>query len=262
MLSYQHIYHAGNLADVQKHALLAWMLAYLTRKDKPLSYIETHAGRALYDLASDAAVKTGEAAHGIRALRPLLPPDHPYAKALALTEAAEGPMAYPGSPLIATHLLRAGDTIHLAELHPAEHRALCTALPRAHVHLRDGFDTAHALVPPTPRRGLMLIDPSYEIKDDFKTIPGHLRKWHRAWNVGVICVWYPILRSGAHKDMCKAFARDFPDALNHQIHFTPARDGHGMTGSGLFVINPPFGLAEAARELETLFKTGGVWQSP
>mgnify|MGYP000547123913 CR=1 FL=1 len=101
MLSYQHIFHAGNLADVQKHALLAWALDYLTQKDKPLSYIETHAGRGVYDLTSAAAAKTGEAAAGIQALEAAFPADHPYARRLAETRAIYGEAAYPGSPLIA-----------------------------------------------------------------------------------------------------------------------------------------------------------------
>ena len=106
MLSYQHLYHAGNLADVQKHALMAWMLDYLTQKDKPLSYIETHAGRGLYDLSAAEAVKTGEAEQGIGVLAAALPKSHPYARALARIRADHGPNAYPGSPLIARTLLR------------------------------------------------------------------------------------------------------------------------------------------------------------
>ncbi|MEL6960479.1 MAG: 23S rRNA (adenine(2030)-N(6))-methyltransferase RlmJ, partial [Pseudomonadota bacterium] len=115
MLSYQHLYHAGNLADVHKHSALAWMLNYLTRKDKPLSYLETHAGRGLYDLASDEASKTGEAAAGIGALGDRFS-NHPYGAVIAAVRAGNGASAYPGSPLIAAHLLRSDDQMHLAEL--------------------------------------------------------------------------------------------------------------------------------------------------
>src|SRR6056297_1732939 len=101
MLSYQHHYHAGNPADVHKHAALAWMLAYLTAKDKPLSYIETHAGRGLYDLSDPAALRTGEAAQGIGRLERALPADHPYRRCLDETRMSHGPAAYPGSPLLA-----------------------------------------------------------------------------------------------------------------------------------------------------------------
>lgn len=253
MLSYQHIYHAGNLADVHKHALLAWMLDYLTRKDKPLSYIETHGGRALYDLSAAEAVKTGEAAQGIERAREWFAADHPYARCLAQTAEKHGKSAYPGSPLIATQLLRKGDTITLAELHPKEHAALQTALPRAQVRQADGFAMANAMLPPTPRRGLMLIDPSYEVKADYDAIPGHIRKFTRAWNVGIVALWYPILTAKTHAKMLERLEKDHPDALRAEVRFPPARPGHGMVGSGLFVIRPPFGLAEAAANLKSRF---------
>ncbi|WP_025061499.1 23S rRNA (adenine(2030)-N(6))-methyltransferase RlmJ [Sulfitobacter guttiformis] len=251
MLSYQHIYHAGNLADVHKHALLAWMLDYLTAKDKPLTYIETHAGRALYDLSADEALKTGEAKAGIAQARKWFKPEHPYARVLDRVTAEDGLNAYPGSPLIAAHLLRPTDTIHLAELHPREHAALELAMSPtgAKIHLRDGFETAFALCPPMPRRGLLLIDPSYEIKEDYNTIFRHIAKLHRAWNVGIIALWYPILTSRMHEPMLEALSAQHPDALRHEVRFAPARPGHGMVGSGMFVLNPPYGLSQEAKRL-------------
>lgn len=255
MLSYQHIYHAGNLADVHKHALLAWMLDYLTRKDKPISYIETHAGRALYDLGADEALKTGEAAQGIMRAKTWFAPDHPYMRALAQTSEIHGQTAYPGSPLIAVQTLRDTDRITLAELHPTEHLNLELALPTATCRRMDGFEMAHAMLPATPRRGLMLIDPSFEIKDDYQTIPSHIKKYARAWNVGIIVLWYPILTSGAHVNMLKALENNHPEALRHEVRFAPARPGHGMVGSGLFVIRPPFGLAQQGATLKTRFDT-------
>jgi 23S rRNA (adenine2030-N6)-methyltransferase len=255
MLSYQHIYHAGNLADVHKHSLLAWMLEYLTRKDKPLTYLETHAGRALYDLGGEEARKTGEAAAGISRARTWFKPEHPYANVLARVTREDGPNAYPGSPLIAAHLLRPTDQIHLAELHPREHAALELAMSPtgAKIHLRDGFETAFALCPPTPRRGMLLIDPSYEIKDDYTDIFRHIAKLHRAWNVGIIALWYPILTSGAHAPMLEALSTQHRDALRHEVRFAPARPGHGMIGSGMFVLNPPYGLAQEAKRLAADF---------
>jgi len=253
MLSYQHIYHAGNLADVHKHSLLAWMLAYLTRKAKPLSYIETHAGRALYDLSADEAIKTGEAAQGIERAKAWFAPDHPYIHSLRQTTETHGETTYPGSPLIAVQTLRDTDTITLAELHPTEHLNLELALPTAKCWRTDGLDMAHSMLPPTPRRGLMLIDPSYEIKDDYVTIPVQIKKYARAWNVGIIVLWYPILTSGAHHNMLEALANNHPEALRHEVRFPPARPGHGMVGSGLFVIRPPFGLAAEAATLKTRF---------
>jgi len=255
MLSYQHIYHAGNLADVHKHGLLAWMLAYLTRKDKPLSYLETHAGRALYDLQDAAALKTGEAQQGIEKAQGWFGADHPYTQILSAVRTTHGANAYPGSPLIAARMLRATDTIHLAELHPQEHDALDLAMSpfRAKCHQRDGFELAHALIPPTPRRGMLLIDPSYEIKTDYATIPAHIAKLVRAWNVGIITLWYPILTNGAHTPMRHSLRAAHPDALCHEVRFPPARPGHGMVGSGMFVINPPYGMAEEAKRLSACF---------
>ena len=173
MLSYQHHYHAGNLADVHKHSVLAWTLNYLIQKDKPLTYMETHAGRGLYDLTAPEAVKTGEAAKGIAACAGWFPPDHPYSRAIAQTRAERGASAYPGSPLIAGQILREGDSIHLCELHPQEHAVLdyATSPFGAHVYAEDGLAKALSILPPTPRRGMLLIDPSYEIKTDYEDLP-------------------------------------------------------------------------------------------
>ncbi|MHA6325423.1 23S rRNA (adenine(2030)-N(6))-methyltransferase RlmJ [Roseivivax sp. CAU 1753] len=254
MLSYQHAYHAGNAADLHKHGLLAVMLNYLMRKDKPLSYIETHAGRGLYDLRSPEALKTGEAAAGVG--RIALPETHPLARALTAIRARHGPDAYPGSPLIAETLLRDTDSLHLAELHPAEYAALARVTQtRTLTHHQDGFDLAHSLTPPDPRRGLLLCDPSYEVKADYTAIPRHLAQLHRKWNVGILALWYPILRDARHAPMVRTLKAQFPDALCSEVAFAPARDGHGMVGSGLFVVNPPWGLADAARALADLIQT-------
>lgn len=258
MLSYQHAYHAGNAADVHKHALLAWALDYLCRRDKPLSYLETHAGRGLYDLSGPEALKTGESAAGLSLAlgRNWFAPDHPYMRALARTREGHGATAYPGSPLIAALTLRPGDRIALAELHPAEHAALARLMAPgpAQVLRQDGFAALAALTPPTPRRGLVLIDPSYEVKADFAAIPGHLARLHRRWNVGVVMLWYPVLRNAAQAGMVAALrALELPRRLHHEVRFPPARPGHGMVGSGVFVVNAPFGLADEAARLGAAF---------
>ena len=256
MLSYQHIFHAGNPADVHKHALLCAMLTYMTRKDKPLSYLETHAGRGLYDLSSDAALKTGEAAAGIAALTDKFAPDHPYIKALATLRDRHGPSAYAGSPMLAALSLRPADKLHLAELHPQEHQALRDTMRphNATCYKQDGFEMAQAVCPPEPRRGLMLIDPSYEIKSDYDAIPRHIAKLHRKWNVGVIALWYPILTSTAHVPMVRALLdQNLPDVLHHEVTFPPVRDGHRMTGSGMFIVNAPYGLDAEAKSLSKIF---------
>lgn len=256
MLSYQHAYHAGNLADLHKHALLAGALDYLTRKDKPLSYLETHAGRGLYDLTASEAQKTQEAGQGItRALaESWLQENHPLMQALTAIRALRGGTSYPGSPLIAAHFLRSDDHAHLAELHPAEFAALRRVAGFAALHQQDGFQMAQAVCPPDPRRGLLLIDPSYEIKTDYATIPRQIGLISRKWNVGVIALWYPILTDHRHLGMTAQLVTDFPDALISEVTFPPTRAGHSMVGSGMWVLNPPWGLADQARALERVFR--------
>jgi 23S rRNA (adenine2030-N6)-methyltransferase len=259
MLSYQHLYHAGNPADVQKHALLAVMLDYLTRKDKPLTYIETHAGRGLYDLAAPEALKTGEAAQGVGRLEARFPADHAWRRLLDRVRDLKGQGAYPGSPFLAALALRPGDRIHLAELHPQEHAALSYHLAPYDVSIRqeDGIAMALSLTPPTPRRGLMLIDPSWEVKTDYDTIPKAVEDIARKWNVGIIALWYPMLEAGLHVQMLARLQRSFPDGLRHEVRFPPVREGHRMSGSGMFIVNPPWGLAEEAARITRIFNRKG-----
>ncbi len=260
MLSYQHIYHAGNLADVQKHAILAWTLSYLTRKDKPLTYVETHSGRGVYRLDSEEARKTGEAAAGIERVQrgEWFEASHPLAQAIVATRSRFGSACYPGSPLIATSLLRPQDSLHFAELHPQEYVALSQAVPGGNVktYKQDGYDLAQSLLPPTPRRGMLLIDPSYEVKTEYDRLPGIIAKLHRKWNVGVIALWYPILRDSRQQQMVDALVRqNLTKAMRHEVTFPAARKDHRMIGSGMFVINAPFGLSDEAQRLTDLFKT-------
>lgn len=260
MLSYQHSYHAGNLADIHKHAALAWILSYLLKKPKPLTYLESHAGRGLYDLTSRESAKTGEAEAGITlALKTeWFDPAHPYLRALQDCRALHGPHAYPGSPLIAASLLRKEDHLHLAELHPQEHAALRDNLAqyKAKLYLQNGLDLLQALCPPTPRRGLVLMDPSYELKQDYAEIPKALTKVTRKWNVGSVMLWYPVLRSAAHTEMLAQLEAIYPEGLRHEVVFPPAKENHRMVGSGLFFINPPYGLMDELDRLSFCFKKG------
>ena len=254
MLSYQHIYHAGNLADVQKHALLAWVLDYMTSKDKPLSYVETHAGRGLYALDAPEALKTGEAAAGIARMQARFAPDHPYRVALHAVQARHGKASYPGSPLIAATMLRPQDSLTLAELHPREFAALRANMAGHAATLRheDGLDMALSVCPPTPRRGVLMIDPSYEVKGDYDRLPKLLGDIRRKWNVGVLMLWYPVLQAGLHGPMLAQIAQDQPDAAIFEIGFPPVRQGHRMVGSGMVVINPPWGMSDEAQRVKSL----------
>lgn len=258
MLSYQHSYHAGNLADVHKHSLLAWVLDYLIRKDKPLSYIETHSGRGLYSTTHPDALKTGEAAQGILRMQNALAVTPAYKRVLTDIQQKYGPDAYPGSPAIAATILRPSDSLHLAELHPAEFKQLAETLQGQNItcYNKDGFELAYSLCPPTPKRGVVLIDPSYEVKNDYEAIPRHIARLSKAWNVGIISLWYPLLKDARHKPMLKQLQNLFPAAFRHEVDFPPAKDGHGMIGSGMFVTNPPYGIENAAVEIANLYKNG------
>lgn len=256
MLSYQHAYHAGNMADVHKHAVLAWVLDYMGQKPKPLSYFETHAGRGLYDLDGIEAQKTGEAAAGIDVIEGLgwFDPDHPFARALAAIRAAHGPRAYPGSPLIAAEVLRGEDSLRLAELHPQEVAALRKVMGLgAQIDQRDGLELILSAVPPDPGRGVLLVDPSYEVKADYDAMAQFLRRVHRKWPVGVLILWYPILRDGRHAPMLSALEQAIPGGTRNEVSFPPAREGHGMVGSGLFIVNPPYRLEAELAHLSAHF---------
>ncbi|MFN3701563.1 MAG: 23S rRNA (adenine(2030)-N(6))-methyltransferase RlmJ [Alphaproteobacteria bacterium] len=261
MLSYQHAYHAGNLADIHKHVALAAALDYLTQKPKPVSYIETHAGRGLYDLSAAEALKTGEAASGIGWLlgSNLLPPQSLYARTLRAIQDKFGRNAYAGSPLMAQTLLRPDDRLFLAELHPQEYDALAklfAADKRVKTAKQDGLAYARGLLPPTPRRGLILIDPSYEIKSEYEQIADFVLEAHKKWPVGVIMLWYPLLAAQRHEAMITKLERAaLPKALRHEVDFSARNNPrHGMRGSGLYIINTPFGLDPALGELERLYQ--------
>ncbi len=255
MLSYQHIYHAGNLADVHKHAVLAVSLAYLTQKDKPLTYLETHAGRGLYHLDAAEALKTGEAAAGIGRNAAWFAGAHPLARAIAAVKEAHGASAYPGSPMIAARLLRPSDRMVLAELHPQEFTALEQIMSATGADCRkeDGLRLAKRICPPDPARGLMLVDPSWEVKSDYVDIPEAVIRIHKRWPVGVIILWYPLLTGGSHEPMLIALENAIPQGLRHEVRFPPAREGHRMVGSGLFVVNPPYGIGDELARLSGLF---------
>ncbi|HUS54393.1 MAG TPA: 23S rRNA (adenine(2030)-N(6))-methyltransferase RlmJ [Thermohalobaculum sp.] len=251
MLSYQHAYHAGSPADLHKHIALAELLTLLTRKARPISYLESHAGRAVYDLASPEALKTGEAARGIGKLpETVLASEGAFWSALRWCRARHGPNAYPGSPMIAQALLRLQDRIALCELHPAEHAALkeCLAGPGIAVHRRDGHEGLPGLCPPQPRRGLALIDPSYEIKGEYAQTAETALATLRKWPEGVVMVWYPILPEARHTALTGPIeAAGIGGMLRHEVTYreAPAR---GMTGSGLIFLNLPHGADKLLRD--------------
>lgn len=258
MLSYQHSYHAGCLADVHKHAALCVLLDILLQKDKPLTYFETHAGRGLYDLTSADSLKTGEAKLGIQALLKdqTVPGDHCYTHLLRQVRDRYGEYYYPGSPMIAQMKLRNSDHIHLMEMHPQEVRHLRDNMAgsSAHVHHRDGYEGVLALCPPTPGRGMVLIDPSYEVKSEYETVVRFIEKLHRKWPVGIIALWYPILEAGAHLEVRQKLEdAGYPKMIVQDIMFPVLSDRPGMDGSGMIVINAPYGFEEEFEKIRSFF---------
>lgn len=238
MLSYQHAYHAGNPADLHKHIVLAELLHLLTQKPRGITVMETHAGRGIYDIGSVEAQKTREAADGIAKLS--VPEETVFGAALNDIRATHGPNAYPGSPILTSALLRAADRHILMELHPAEHAALRGAMAahRTEIHQRDGYEGVMAIAPPTPRKGLVLIDPSYEIKSEYDQVADFVPQLLQKWAEASVLVWYPVLSAGRHVALIDRLSR-LPH-LHREVRFD-LKDGKGMAGSGLVLINPPYG---------------------
>lgn len=252
MLSYQHGYHAGCLSDVHKHSALSVILLHLSQKDEPVTYIETHAGRGAYDLTSKEAKKTGEAATGIVSVEKLFKPDHPYLLALKRTRDHYGSNFYPGSPLIAVLTLRQSDSFHFMELHPQEFASLRNTLKSPHIHLyqQDGYEGALALSPPSPQRGIVLIDPSYEVKSEYSNMAPFIQKLHQKWPEAMILLWYPILSAGHHNAMRDSLLAKFPEAWSQEVLFSNAP--HRALGSGLLCVNLPSQLETPLNQLPKL----------
>ena len=249
MLSYQHGYHAGNFADVHKHVALCLLLDHLNAKPAPYCVIDTHAGRGVYDLAGEQAAKTGEWRQGVGRVMTAGTASDGLALYRAAVAAANGGGAlsrYPGSPAIAWGAARPGDRAVLLELHPAELAALKTAArgrPGIQVHRRDAFEGLPALLPPAERRGLVLVDPSYEMKAEYETVPALLARARARWPTGIFAIWYPLLAEARHAALRAALRQAAAGAvLISELAGRPA--GRGMHGSGLAVVNPPWRFAE------------------
>lgn len=262
MLSYRHAFHAGNHADVLKHAVQSLLLEALKAKDKPFCYIDTHAGGGCYDLSGEWSQKKAEFEEGIGRLWSQ-PADWPelaaYLGAIATLNDAPGLRFYPGSPELARHLLREQDKLMLMELHNNEVEILRRHLgadPRVAIHHRDGFEGLLALLPPTPRRGLVLIDPPYELKTDYDKAVQGLDKALRRWPSGIYALWYPILGKQADRSremLERLAALPLPSLLQVELEVAAQPDDWGMNGSGLAIINAPWQLdSQLARLLPRL----------
>lgn len=257
-MNYRHAFHAGNFADVFKHSILIGLIESLKAKQTPFAFMDTHAGRGRYQLDSSEATRTGESTDGIQRLlavskAPALV--HVYVNLVrSLNAANEELSCYPGSPLIASLLMRDMDRGTLCELQPEE----CTALKslfrgdsRFSIHERDGYAAMNALLPPRERRGLVLIDPPFEAQDDeFRIIEKALADACKRWPTGIYAVWYPIkLRQQVqpfHRWLSKS---GFGKVLVAELLLHPDNSALRLNGCGMAIINPPWKLDRQLEEL-------------
>jgi 23S rRNA (adenine2030-N6)-methyltransferase len=254
-MNYRHAYHAGNFADVFKHAMLTRILVHLCAKETPFRYMDTHAGIGLYDLEGDAAKRTGEAALGVQRFLAVdrSPSLHalfePYIGALKAYNGMDG-KHYPGSPMVAAHLLRSQDRLALNELHPEDARALAKRFDhdrRALTTAIDGWTALKAWLPPPERRGVVLVDPPFEQPDELLRMTQALAAAQLKWPTGMFALWYPVK---AHRD-ADLFAADIqalriPKTLRLELLVDAGGDARKLNGTGLIIVNPPWKLRQEA----------------
>lgn len=249
MLSYQHAYHAGNFADVLKHVVLQRTLKHLKLKANPLCYIDTHAGSGHYKLNGSEAQKNKEYLNGIDSL--WLRDDLPdiltdYVNLIKQFNHSKQLTHYPGSPLIASKLLGDNDRLFLYELHTSESRLLTEAIKkdkRIKIFRANGLQDSLGLLPPKERRGLILIDPSYEIKNEYQVVVDAIKEMTKRFTTGCYCLWYPVVARKRNQYIERALiASGIKNIQLFELGLQPDSDEFGMTACGMIVINPPWTL--------------------
>ncbi|MBL0421716.1 23S rRNA (adenine(2030)-N(6))-methyltransferase RlmJ [Ramlibacter sp. AW1] len=270
MFSYRHAFHAGNHADVLKHLVLIATVKYLTQKPAALMVVDTHAGAGLYRLDDDFVAASGEANDGILKLAAHVPADaspliSDYLELVRAINRGGGLRLYPGSPFVVQHLLRqeARDRLKLFEMHPTDSKALAAHVAQLEagrqvsVARQDGFEALKSLLPPPSRRGLVLIDPSYEIKSDYGRVVACLQDALKRFATGTYAVWYPIIPRPEAHELPRRLKTIANQAHKPWLHATlaigqadvPQEPGQerrpGLTASGIFIFNPPHTLKPA-----------------
>lgn len=247
MLSYRHSFHAGNFADLLKHIVLTEILEHLIKKDKPFDYIDTHAGAGLYDLQSEHAEKLGEYSNGIGKLKATDWPNlASYFSAINACNPNGRLRFYPGSPLIAQHFMRPQDHATLYELHPTDFNLLSKNTRtnrRIKVLNQDSLGGLLSLLPPLSRRALILMDPSYEMKSDYDQVFKILKQAHKKFATGTYALWYPVVERHRIRKLEKLFINSgIRNIQRFELGLEADSAEHGMTASGMIVINPPWTL--------------------
>lgn len=251
-MNYRHIYHAGNFADVLKHAVLARLVTYLQQKEKAFRVLDTHAGIGLYDLSSEEAQKTGEWRDGIGRLldgdlpAPVAAILEPYLATVRELNPGSELTRYPGSPKLVRMLFRPQDRLSAMELHPDDYETLHRLFDgdfQSRVTELDGWLALGAHLPPKEKRGLILVDPPFEIEGEYERLADGLAKGYRRFAGGTFCLWYPLKKNAPIKAFHEALkALEIPKMLCAELSVRSDRETTGLSGSGLIIVNPPFTL--------------------
>jgi 23S rRNA (adenine2030-N6)-methyltransferase len=256
MLAYRHLFHAGNFADVFKHALLTRLVLALEKKDKPFFVLDTHAGIGRYDLTHEWALKNAEFRDGIAMVwgRKDVPDEFiPYFEAIRGENAGTTLRFYPGSPRIVRRLLRPVDRMVLVELNRKDCENLGGLFggdPQVKVYLMDGYQSLKAFLPPKERRGLVFIDSSFDRAREFDRLRDALVEAHRRFATGVYALWYPLMEPLAMRAFERGIvASGIRRILQLEISVLPDNWSGGMRGCGMLVVNPPFGFEQEARSM-------------
>jgi 23S rRNA (adenine2030-N6)-methyltransferase len=256
-VNYRHAFHAGNFADVLKHAVLAFIIRYLQTKPGPIRIIETHAGAGLYDLGSEAAARTSEWKEGVGRMEAAFDAEAeaalaPYRDVLAAIRGKHGPRSYPGSPLIAQHMMRPSDAYVGAEMHPRTFAQLVDALGadrRCRVTETDGWRVLRAGTPPPERRGIILIDPAFESGDEWATATSEVLAAIRKWPTGCFMIWHPLKNPRQADDLARALRPASSHLLRAELMVDDLASAAKLAGCGLQIVNPPWTLEAALQRL-------------
>lgn len=249
MLSYRHSFHAGNHADVLKHIVQSLILNSLQQKEKPFVYHDTHSGVGRYDLTHEWSEKTGEYKQGIARVwqQNNIPAElDSYLDAIRQLNQGETLRYYPGSPRVARAHLREQDRMVLTELHPSDYPLLEQEFDRdrqVSIYKEDGFARLKASLPPQERRGLVLIDPPYELAKEYRDVVRAIAQSYKRWATGIYAIWYPVVNRCDIDDMLEGLqGLEIRKILQIELGVAPDTNERGMTASGMIVINPPWTL--------------------